>query len=378
MFRRSKNRGAPVGIGIFMKLLQRMICGAGALALLAGPGPALADDGNSPDFKEVYDLIRAHLAGESESELNQAAVQGLLNELHTKVALVSSKTETSAQSSSGLLLPQSSLYDGTIAYLRVGRVGPGLAKEVEARCKQLAGTNKLEGVILDLRFAGGHDYEEAASVADLFLTKEKPLMDWGNGFAHSRENKDAFTMPVAVLVNQKTAAAAEALAAVLRQSDGSLILGTNTAGEATAGKDFPLKNGQFLRIATAAVKLPDGEILSASGIKPDIQVTVAAEDERAWFANPYKEVPSAVDLAAGPAATVASNGGGSSSRTNRTRMTEADLIRERKEHPGAELEYTVNPTANVTPEKPTIRDPVLGRAMDLIKGISALHQAHSP
>jgi hypothetical protein len=354
-----------------------MVCGVGALALLAAPCAILADGDNaSPEFKEVYELIRAHLAGENDADLNQAAVRGLLQQLHTKVALVSGKTETNTQAGQGLLLPQSAVYDGSIAYLRVGRVGQGLAEQLAATCKGFGSTNKLAGIILDLRFAGGHDYAEAASVADLFMTKNKPLMDWGNGFVRSKEKSDAFTLPVAILVNQHTAAAAEALAAVLRQSDGGMILGSNTAGEATAGKDFPLKNGQFLRIATAAVKLADGEMLSANGIKPDIQVAVSPEEEHAWFANPYKQMPSTVNLAAASGSAAAS-GNSSMTRTNRTRMTEADLIRERKERPGLELEYNTTGADATEPEKPTVRDPVLARALDLIKGISAMRQSRS-
>ena len=361
-----------------MKLLRIAICGAGALALLVSPRSMRADGtAATPEFKEVYDLIRDHLAGASEAELNQAAVQGLIKQLHSKVALVSGKTETNTQSSEGLLLPQSAMFDGTIAYLRVGRVGQGLAGQVATTCKGFSSTNKITGIILDLRFAGGQDYGEAATVADLFIAKERPLMDWGNGFANSKEKKDALSVPVAILVNQHTAAAAEALAAVLRQSDGGLILGSNTAGEATAGKDFQLKNGQFLRIATAAVKLADGELLSANGIRPDIQVPVAPEEERAWFANPYKEMPSTFKLSTTSSAGTMS-GTNNASRTNRTRMTEADLIRERKERPGLELEYSTAATVEAEPEKPAVRDPVLGRAMDLIKGISALRQTHSP
>src|SRR5213082_1308846 len=35
----------------------------------------------APDFKEVYELLRANLAGTDEAGLNRAAVQGLLTQL---------------------------------------------------------------------------------------------------------------------------------------------------------------------------------------------------------------------------------------------------------------------------------------------------------
>jgi hypothetical protein len=357
-----------------MKLIQWMFVGAG-MAVLLLPQSGRAEGPNpTPDFKEVYDLIRAHLAGENETELNQAAVQGLLNQLHAKVSLVSTKSETS-HPDDGPLLSRSVVYDGSIACLRIGRVGDGLAGKITAAYKKLAATNDLKGVVLDLRFADGHDYAEAAAVAGLFIPEETALLDWGRGMVHSSGKADAITLPVAVLVNQHTAAAAEALAAVLRQSAHALVLGAPTAGEATVGKEFPLKNGQSLRIATAGIKLADGESLSASGLKPDIEVAVKAEDEKVWYEDPFKDAAVSSISLTRPDGTSA----GTTNRPARTRTTEADLMRERSEHPGFELEYGASGTLpDAPPEKPAIRDPVLGRALDLIKGISVMRQTRAP
>jgi len=353
-----------------------MILGAGVVTLLSHPMKGRADVTTNavPDFKEVYDLVHSHLAGESEADLNHAAVQGLLNQLHSKVWLDNGQSETNA-ASGGPLLAKSSLYDGPIAYLRIGRVGEGLASQVSAALKDLKGTNQLKGIIFDLRFADGHDYAAAASVADLFTSRAMPLLDWGNGYVRSTAKADAITLPVAILVNQETAAAAEAMAAVLRANDRGVILGANTAGEATVGREFPLKNGQRLRIATAAVKLADGETLSANGVKPDIQVNVRPEDEKAYFADPFKELASSANLTAG----INGNGAKTNGTNRLLRTTEADLIRERKERPGMELEYSSSsPSAREgEAEKPMVRDPVLGRALDLIKGIAVIRQAHS-
>ena len=63
------------------------------LLMLAGGQAGLraqpkAEDAQAPEFKEVYDLIRAHLAGMSEGQLNQAAVGALVSGLAPKVSLV--------------------------------------------------------------------------------------------------------------------------------------------------------------------------------------------------------------------------------------------------------------------------------------------------
>jgi C-terminal processing protease CtpA/Prc len=359
-----------------MKLMKRMIAGVGMLALLAHPARVKADVTNAaPDFKEVYDLIRAHLAGETQGDLDRAAVQGLLNQLHSKVSLVKEPSADSSQTDTPLL-GRSTSFEGPIGYLRVGRVGDGLAQQIGASYQQLNPSNQLKGLVLDLRYAGGHDYAAAAAVADLFLGRETPLLDWGNGFVRSRAKADAITIPVAVLVNRQTAAAAEALAAMLRQTDRGLILGGETAGEATIDQEFPLKSGQRLRIATATIKLGNGENLSTEGVKPDIAVSVSPEDERIYYAEPFKEIfkPATLALVTGASATN-TNAPAATNRTRSRLTTEADLIRERRERPGLELEGAVSPARESQPEKPVVHDPVLGRALDLIKGISVLRSA---
>ncbi len=208
-----------------------MILGGATAAWLASAPMVRADATTNPppDFKEVYDLIRSHLAGESEANLDQAAVQGLLDKLRSKVSLVSNTAQTNAGPEKSLLT-KSVIYDGPVAYLRVGQVGEGLAGQITSSLKDLSVSNQLKGVVIDLRFADGHDYAAAANAADLFLSKEVPLLDWGGGFVQSKAKTDAITLPLAVLVNQQTAAAAEALAAVLRETRPRHDLGRNHRG----------------------------------------------------------------------------------------------------------------------------------------------------
>jgi hypothetical protein len=187
-------------------------------------------------------------------------------------------------------------------------------------------------------------------------------------------NKDAITLPLVVLVNHQTADAAEALAAILRDAVHAVILGSTTAGEATIGRNYPLKNGQYLRIATAAVKLGNGDMLSAAGLKPDIQITLNPDDEKSYYADPFKVPPSSGGMAGTDAAASPTN------QVTHTHLTEVDLMRERKEHPGMELQYDepAENDASGAAVSPVVRDPVLARALDLVKGISALRQPRAP
>jgi hypothetical protein len=319
-------------------------------------------------FKEVYGLIRDHLAGITEQELDRSAVQGLVSALAPKVLLVTNGS-SGAGSSETNLVTQTSFFDGDMGYVRIGQVGEGLADAVQKACQQLGSTNKLKGIALDLRYAVGVDYAAAASTADLFIKKERPLLNWGNGMVISKEKSDAINLPVAVLVNRQTSGAAEALAAILRESGTGLILGAKTSGQAMVAQDFPLSNGQKLRIQSAPVQLGDGTTISGQGVSPDIAVEVAPEDEAQYFADAFKSLNGYVG------AYSTNSVGGTNRIVRRQRVNEAELVRERKE--GASIDSDSSSARESEPEKPVVRDPVLARALDLLKGLSVVRQSRA-
>ncbi len=338
------------------------------LLVLGGVSTRAADKAPAPDFNEVYNLVKQHLTGISEAELNRAAVQGLITALAPKVSLAGA--EPPGTNSSAALVTKTSLFDGPIGYIRVGRVGEGLASAIRKAWQDLGSSNKLDGLVLDLRYSDGSDYAEAAATADEFTKKDQALLDWGAGLVRSKEKQDAPGLAVAVLVNEKTAAASEALAAVLREVGAGLVIGRRTAGQAMIAKAYPLSDGQQLRIATTPVVLGDGTSLSSEGIKPDIQVDVPPAEERVYFNDPFKE------LSGGPQPqTAAAAASGAGPRARRLRMNEAELVRERRS--GALSEVDTNSVDRGEVDKPTVQDPVLARALDFLKGLSVIRQTHS-
>jgi len=324
----------------------------------------------APDFKEVYDLIRQHVAGLSEAELNRAAVQGLVNALGTKVMLLTNDATDSSGAESPMV--RSNLFEGDIAYLRIKRVATGLDQQIRDVCHVSNGTNKFKGLVLDLRYSTGDDYLAAASTADLFVKKEQTLLFWGTKPVQSKEKKDAIMIPVAVLVNKQTAGAPEALAAIMRQTGAGLVLGSVTAGRAMVAQEFPLKDGQRLRIATSPIVMGDGSSVPAQGLKPDIAVDVSSGDERTYYADAFQVIPN-TNLTASSSLSPTNLAGTTNRTARRPRFNEAELVRERRE--GATLDLDENEKES-EPDKPVVHDPVLARALDLLKGLAVVR--HSP
>ena len=333
-------------------------------------GARAADAPNQPSmqFEEVFSLVRAHLAGMQDAELSRVAAEGLIEKLGPRVTLVGAESAVGDTNSEPVL---AKLFDGSFGYLRVGRMVAGVDKEFNAALDGLRATNRLKGLVLDLRYASGLDYRAAVGIADKFFGSEQPLVDWGEGVKKSTEKPKAISGPVAVLVNADTRGAAEALAAILRHTDVALLIGTNTAGQAAMAKEFTLKTGQRLRIAVAPLKVGDGKELAPGGLKPDIGIEVNPDDERQWFEDAFKVLPkpgATASLATNEATTVAS----STNRAPRRRLNEAELVRMSREGRGVETNSaTARPTE---PATPVVNDPALARALDLLKGLAVVQQ----
>lgn len=336
------------------------------------PGRAGTATNATPDFNEVLSLVRTHLSDVTEAELNRTAVEGLLTILRGKVSLVGGDKPATATNLPPLA--RVSVLESNVAYLRVGMIAPSLAQEIATNLAGLSASNKLIGVVLDLRFAGGDDYAAAAAVADLFLTKVRPLIEWGGGSASSKEKTDAIKLPVSVLVNRETGGAAEALAAVMRETGAGLILGGTTEGSALIAKEFPLRNGQRLRVATTPVKVGEGLALSTRGVKPDIEVAVNLDDERGWLDDPYG-LSSRVAGVADGGLSLTNSAGGTNRPARRPRPNEADLVRAKRD--GLSFDGELPESRNAEPARPLLRDSALARAVDLLKGLAVVRASRS-
>jgi len=344
------------------------------LAFLLAPALARAQSDDLPHFQEVLRLLRANLPDVTEDDLNRAAVQGLLDGFRPRVLLVTN--EPVATPTTAPAISRSAVYEQAFGYLRVQRVTAGVADEFGAELDRLRSAQALKGLVLDLRFADGEDYRAAAALADRFLTKEQPLLEWGESSARSTAKSGVTNLPLAVLVNRETSGAAEALAELLRVSRVALLVGSPTAGQAYTFREFTLANGPTLRIAGAPVRVGE-DLVMTNRVAPDIAVDVPAEQEKTHYADPFKQL-AAAPRAEGAAAL------GAAARTNRAlrpRLNEAELVRRQREQQTLDeppLTALTAPRLDSTHQEKTLQDAALVRALDLLKGIALVGRAGRP
>lgn len=317
--------------------------------------PTVAAEKSAPKLQEVFDLIRAQLGGTNPAELEQEALQALLRQFAGRVVLLDKPT-AAAPPKTGPSISQSGLFENAFAYLRLSHVSPELAGTLATEFAKLDKTAKLKGLLLDLRYADGSDSRAAAQTAAQFIAEEKVLLHVGGDSIRSSARTNAIQLPVAILINQQTSGAAEVLAALLRQHQVGLLIGTATTGGLRQFKEFTLSTGQRLRIATGETKFSDGPNLPTTGLRPDIAITVSPEAERSFYSEPYKPLPALTK----------------STNSSPARLNEAELIR--RQQAGEDPEAAPAQPAPL-PTRPLIRDPAITRALDLLKGLAVVRAA---
>lgn len=343
-------------------------------ALVAVPNSVAAAE---PPYRELFELLRTNLVGTSLSaeDFERNASQALLKHFAGRVLVAGEVAETT----NGPAVAQRATYDQHYAYLRIGQVNADLKSVLTELASDTNALANIRGLVVDLRFASGNDYAAAAGAAGVLVPAGKPLLDWGEGRADSTPgNFPPWTLPIAVLVNGQTAGGAEAFAAILREAGSGILIGSQTAGQTGLYREFPLSTGQKLRVAVAPIKTGNGEPIPMRGIEPDIKVATRPEHELAWLNDPFMAVASATNSASATNKIV-------STFTVRRRVNEAELVRAQKAGKNLDTLGETNPPANGTAkpktasaaspadaQPPAVRDPVLGRALDLLKGLSLI------
>src|SRR5207237_6700307 len=118
-------------------------------------------------------------------ELSRTAALALIKELGTKVQLVTTNENVPAEESEAM--GRRAVYNDNYGYVAVKVVDQGLPEGFPKALQQLTGTNSLKGLVIDLRYARGQDYEAAAKVADQFVKGGETLLSLGGKQIQSTE-----------------------------------------------------------------------------------------------------------------------------------------------------------------------------------------------
>lgn len=179
----------------------------------------------------------------------------------------------------------SKLLKGGIGYLRIKTFQTGTHAEFLDHFGKMRRENggDLQGIVLDMRNNPGGLVNEASAIADDFLTdgviyttrRRGKIVDEvrANGGGAARRG------PVAVLINEFSASAAELVAGSIQDNHRATLVGAKTFGKGSVQTIIDLPDGAGLRLTTLRYYTPSGRAIQEQGVTPDVLVAGASPAE---------------------------------------------------------------------------------------------------
>lgn len=197
-----------------------------------------------------------------------------------------------------------SISDG-VAVLKLDRFNAATATNLRDALGVVtrAPAGSVTGVVLDLRGNPGGLLDQAVAVADLFITSGRIITTEGR-HPDSRQRWDAADddaadgLPLAVLVDGRSASSAEVVAAALQDSGRAVIIGAGSFGKGSVQTVTRLPNDGELFLTWSRIYTPAGYTLHRQGVQPTI-CTSRGGSNAAELLGDLRDgrLPSAVQLA---------------------------------------------------------------------------------
>jgi len=155
----------------------------------------------------------------------------------------------------------------SVGYLDLKAFSDSTEREVTTAVNALL-KRGMKSLILDMRSNPGGLLEQGLRVSDLFLDPgEKIVSLRGRTPEANREYDDSTAqrwpaLPIVVLVDDRSASAAEIVAGALQDHDRAVIVGESTYGKGSAQTIIPLADVGALKITTARWFTPSGRSIS--------------------------------------------------------------------------------------------------------------------
>ncbi len=157
----------------------------------------------------------------------------------------------------------------------------GAGKEIEQYKKDIMALQGFRGFIVDLRNNSGGALNPTVNAISQFVdsglvieyigtrNENRPYDSLGNSFPD---------FPVAILINARTASAAELFAAAIREKGKGVLVGRRSHGKSSVQTVYEIGNGFMVRLTTGKYCTPSGKMVPKIGLKPDLTSPEYRED----------------------------------------------------------------------------------------------------
>ena len=192
-------------------------------------------------------------------------------------------------------VPFFGISDDNNGYIRISRFSEGSAIEVKKAVSQLL-EKGMNGLVVDLRGNPGGLLYEAVEVTALFLKKGEKIVDVkGRGTVRLRSYesrtdgiyKDG---PLVVVIDNKTASAAEILAGAIQDNDRGLVIGSSSYGKGLVQQILQFSDNSALKLTTAKYYAPSNRCIQKDTNRSNLILKDKSRKQVLFYTNSGRPV----------------------------------------------------------------------------------------
>ena len=158
--------------------------------------------------------------------------------------------------------------DEKTGYIVLSRFNQKASQETKDALEQLK-KDGAEKIVLDLRGNPGGLLNEAVNICNLFVPKNETIVftkskieKHNNTYKTSRDPVDT-EIPLAILVNGKSASASEIVSGALQDLDRAVVIGSRSFGKGLVQRPVDLTYGTQLKVTISRYYTPSGRCIQA-------------------------------------------------------------------------------------------------------------------
>ncbi len=180
---------------------------------------------------------------------------------------------------------------GGVGYVRLQIFTEGAGQDVRAALETLQASQKLTGLVLDLRGNPGGIVQEALEIVGLFVPAGTPVVTLRGREAAVLETFQtprppaAPDLPLVVLMDALSASASEIVAGALQDLDRAVVVGETSFGKGLVQTFQPLPYNTLLKITSGKYVLPSGRLVQRLDYAHDGTETAVPDSLRRPFAT---------------------------------------------------------------------------------------------
>jgi len=184
----------------------------------------------------------------------------------------------------------------SIGYIHLSTFTQNAGANVRKALSSLKDSFGIKGVILDLRNNGGGLLREAINVANVFVDKNEELVstrgklpDKNRTYSTRMDVLDD-SIPLVVLINDRTASASEIVSGSIQDLDRGVIIGQRSFGKGLVQNVFPIGFNSKIKITISKYYIPSGRCIQSKIYENGKAVKINKDKQNLFHTRNGREV----------------------------------------------------------------------------------------